>query len=128
MIRTEKTPTDVSNFRYGIQVRWSDTDSYKHTNYLSYVRFCFDAAQEAVSTGWLSSFSGDILLYDVKTIQMLYKAETRVNDQLTMVLWPSKTNSFELHFSLEKADNTVAFQSVIEFYPPENPKPAEVTH
>ena len=103
--------------KYSLRVRWNDTDLYKHTNYLSYVKFTMDAAQDAVARGHYEGFSGDILQYHVKTIQMLYVAETVANDQLTVFSWQSDANRQEIHFSIQRDnDDTTVYQSCIEFY------------
>lgn len=103
--------------RYIIQVRWSDTDAYKHTNYLSYVKFCLDAAQDAVANDLYSTFTGDILCYGVRSIDVLYKAESKVNDMLTVSSWQDDSNPYQINFSMHRTDGTNVYQSRIEFYP-----------
>jgi acyl-CoA thioesterase FadM len=118
VVPTDAIPTGPNKTvtRYDMRVRWNDTDGYKHTNYLSYIKFCFDAAQDAVVSGKYSAFHGDILRYNVKAIEVAYKAETRANDQLTVLSWEDDDDPYKLHFSMQKDDGTVAFQSRIEFY------------
>jgi acyl-CoA thioesterase FadM len=118
IIPVEKVPTDPEKVvaRYDMRVRWNDTDGYKHTNYLSYVKFCFDAAQDAVANGKYSAFSGDILQYDVKAVEMLYKAESKATDLLTVLSWEDDADPFNIHFSMHKDDDSIVYQSRVEFY------------
>ena len=119
VVPVEAVPSDATKVvsRYELRVRWNDTDGYKHTNYLSYIKFCFDAAQDAVVSGKYSGFAGDILRYGVKEVEMVYKAETLANEVLTIVSWQDDANPYKIHFSVHKVDGKVAYQSRMEFYP-----------
>ena len=122
VVMAEKVPasSDRTVAQYDLQVRWNDTDLYKHTNYLSYVKFCFDAAQDAVANGKYSAFHEDILMYRVKAIESLYKAESRANDRLTIFSWEDDKDPYKLHFSMQKADGSIVHQCRVEFYQPDN--------
>ena len=120
VVAVEAVPADDDKrlALYELRVRWNDTDAYKHTNYLSYVKFCFDAAQNAISEGVYSAFSGDVLHYGVKAVEMVYKAESRANDVLTIVSWEDEYDPYKIHFSMnQKSNNSLVYQSRIEFYP-----------
>lgn len=99
------------------QVSWSDTDTYKHTNYLSYIRFCLDAAMDGIVDGQFQKFTGDILQYHVKSIQLAYKGESLARDTLDITVWEDAINAYILHFDVKKDKNTI-FQSTMEFYEP----------
>jgi acyl-CoA thioesterase FadM len=102
--------------RYDMKVPWSEVDGYRHTSYLSYIRFCFDAATDATVKGCYTAFSGDFLNYRAKSIQALYKNECLANDMLTVVSWEAPDNPLKLNFSIQNVENSVVFQSSIEFY------------
>jgi acyl-CoA thioesterase FadM len=118
VIQAEQIPSDpaVNLARYEMKIPWNEMDGYGHTNYLSYIKFCFDAAADAVAKNAYSAFSGDILRYNVKTIQLLFKAESRPNDMLEVVSWQSPTNPYQLHFTIQKEGVGMIFQSCIEFH------------
>lgn len=102
-----------------MRVTWSDTDSYRHTNYESYVRFCLDAAMDAVSKGFYAGFSGDILRYDVATIENLYVGECVEGQELIVHTWQDKERPRRLLFGVESAeDGKTIFQSSMEFHEP----------
>lgn len=107
-------PTE-NTFRYDLKVSWNDIDGYRHANFVSYVRYCFDAAMEAVDKKFYSCFHDDILKYRVKDIESAYKGECQAGDCLTVVTWQNAQNPFKLHFSLEKVGKVI-FQSSVEFF------------
>ena len=61
IVTAEEVPSTVATSSYDMKVPWSEMDPYGHTNYQSYVRFCFDAAADAVNAGRYATFDGDIL-------------------------------------------------------------------
>jgi len=101
-----------------MKVPWNDIDPYGHTSYQSYVRFCFDAAADALNAGQYVMLEGDILRHNVASIQSRYEAESRANDMLSIVSWQSPDNPQELHFKIHRDnDGTLLFQSCMQFYP-----------
>ena len=104
-------------FDYKVIVRWSDTDAYRHTNYLNYVNFCRDAASDAVDKGYLSVLEGDLLNYSLKTMQMTYKAESLPSQELLVSVWEDEKNPYLLHFDISREEKTI-FQSSLEFHSP----------
>lgn len=104
-----------SIYKYDLKVSWNDTDVYKHVNYQSYIKYCFDAAMDAVNREFYSGFRDDILNYNVKSIDCSYKGESVAGDMITVVTWQNVEIPSVLHFSIEKQGNVV-FQSSVEFY------------
>lgn len=51
IVAAEDVPTTVATSCYEMKVPWNEIDAYGHTNYQSYVKFCFDAAADAVNAG-----------------------------------------------------------------------------
>ena len=100
---------------YEFKVMWSDIDRYKHVNYVSYIRFCLDAAMDAVVKGHLSKFKDDILNYNVKLMEISYKGESLANDELKVLTWENLENPWKLHFDISK-NGTCIFQNTIEYY------------
>ena len=117
IVTAEEVPSTVATSSYDMKVPWSEMDPYGHTNYQSYVRFCFDAAADAVNAGRYATFDGDILRHNVATIQSLYESESKANDILRIISWQSPDDPRELHFSIRKDDGTLLFQSRMQFYP-----------
>ena len=113
VVRPFEKPSDY--YKFDLKVLWSDTDGYRHTNYVSYIRFCFDAAMSAVNDGALSAFSGDILDYPVKSMSMAYRSECRAGDILDIACWEKEDTSNTLCFDISKDGNSI-FQNTIEFY------------
>jgi acyl-CoA thioesterase FadM len=100
---------------YQMKVPWSDIDGYKHTNYISYIQYCFEASMDAVVAGFYSKFKDDMLLYHVKEMEVAYKGETKAGDELQVATWENKEDPFKLHFDIRKAGSTV-FQNSGIFY------------
>ena len=109
-----KVPENVYNHR--TTVTWSDIDGYRHTNYVVYIRFCFDAAMDAIHNGKLKGFDTDIALYHTKDMQALYKGESNAGQELNVALWQNELNPLKLHFDITR-DGESIFQATLEFYP-----------
>lgn len=112
-----ETPSEERFHTLDLKVSWNDIDGYKHTNYIAYIRFCFDAAMDAVSKGFFSKLSDDILLYPVKKMEISYKGESVANDELTVKCWESDADPFLIHFDISR-DGKTLFQNSIEFFAP----------
>lgn len=103
--------------KYETRVPWSEVDGYKHTNYLSYIRFCLDAGMDAMTRGELSKFSGDIYTHHVKKMQTLYKGETKAGDVISISTWEDTEDPFKVRFDMKK-DGATVFQCSMEFFEP----------
>ena len=107
-------PTE-NTYMYGIKVSWNDIDTNNHVNYKSYVLFCLDAAMDAVKHGFYVGFFGDILKYNVKTVQVRYVNEALAGDNLTVITWQDAQNPRVIHFSIEREGNALV-QCSMEFF------------
>ena len=105
---------------YDMKVSWNDIDSYKHTNYISYIRFCFDAAMDATVKGHFSKLHDDILGYHAKKMEISYKGESLAGDLLRIKCWENMDNPLLIHFDISR-DGLTIFQNAIEFHEPEEP-------
>ena len=98
-------------------VTWSDIDGYKHTNYVVYIRFCYDAAMDAIHHGYLSGFHDDIAQYLTKRMRALYKGESNAGQELTVSCWENSEDPYILHFDISREEESI-FQCTLEFYEP----------
>ena len=112
LIRINAEPVPARHFRYRLRVAHSDTDHLNHTNQSNYLRFCMDAAAEAVKTGALSNFTGDLFEYKLKDADLLYQAECHAGDELDVCLWEDETDTNRLHFQIAKNTHDVLFSTV----------------
>ena len=112
LIRVNVIPVPARHFWYSVCVAHSDTDHLKHLNHSHYLRFCMDAAAEAVETGALKNFTGDLFEYKLKDADLLYQAECHAGDKLDIYLWEDETNRHQLHFQIKKNTQDVHFSSV----------------
>ena len=112
----QKAAKPESAYSYSVSVTPSLIDRNSHTNNTHYIRFCMDCAAEAVYSGRLSDFHGDVALYNVQRAKVFYQKETVCGDQLGVFVWPSETAMLELCFLIEKAQDAV-FSCSIRFYP-----------
>ena len=103
------------HYIYHRTVAWSDTDRYQHTNYISYLIFCYDAAMDAGKAGYFSNFHDDILLYHTQSYAMLYQAESLGGQELVCATWEDEVNKNKLYFSFKRGE-TLIYQCTIVFY------------
>lgn len=104
-----------NTYRYILTVTRKDTDLNKHVSNASYVKFCFDAATEAIRNNFYVGFHGDILSYGVEALRMSFVKEARAGDSLTVITWQDTHNPKILHFSFEKADEII-YQNSMGFF------------
>lgn len=115
VVPVPETPADV--FTYDVHVRWSDTDGYGHTNYISYIRFCEDGVMQAENEGKLSGFTKNFQEFESKMLQLSYLGESKAGDELTVSLWQDQQNDYKLYFNLYKTDNmSLVFHCTLELY------------
>ena len=74
-----------------------------------------DAAAQAVKSGTLNSFSGDLFEYRLKDADLLYQAECQVGDKLDIFIWEDETQRNRLVFQVRKNSSDVLF-STVTFY------------
>ena len=96
-------------------IAWSETDMYRHTNYLSYLKFCYDAAMDAMQDDYYTNFHHDILRYNTRQFTMLYRAESIGGQTLKCKTWEDDVNKNKLYFDFTR-DDKVIFQCSMEFY------------
>ena len=117
IVAVRQVPVDVTTYKYMMKIAWSDTDQYKHTNYQSYVRFCLDAAMDALHNNFYRGLHGDILSYDIRSIESLYAGESRAGDSLMIETWQDPVQDLVLMFSVKREEKLV-FQCTMELHPP----------
>ena len=97
------------SFQYSYTCQWSDTDVLGHMNHSHYVRICVDAIASAVldsKTEWADIFRkligvSDPAMANIASLQMLYTAETRPNEELLISCWPDPDQEKrQIHFSV----------------------------
>lgn len=91
-----------SAFSMVVTVTASDTDVNRHTNQGSYVRFCSDAAQSAVSAGRLAAFAPDIARFPLQSSQAVYIGESGFGDSLHVYLWQQEDDLRLVNFVITR--------------------------
>jgi len=112
---------------YNIQAQHSDTDILFHVNQSVYLRYCFDAAQNAISAGFLTGFSGDLFAKRVALVDMLHAGEGFAGDHLVISLWENIDEKHsgeadsdfacsQLLFVIKTDAAKVLFSATVRFY------------
>ena len=101
---------------YECRVPWSDVDLYRHTSYVSYIRYCIDCAMDGVFNGAYSNFTNTLSQYLIKGTNIAFYNETVANDVIQVASWEDKDNPYILKFDGTKDGKTI-FQNSIEFHP-----------
>ena len=68
-------------------VLYGDVDTNQHTNYSTYIKFCFDSVFNGVSNGQFKMVDTENLNRGVKTLEMTFHGETNYRDVLTVELF-----------------------------------------
>lgn len=72
-----------------VKVGDSDIDSYKHTNWSSYLKFCYNSLNEHVLSSSYQNVGQLELKAGLKSCNLIYKAESNLGDILTLNSWDS---------------------------------------
>ncbi|ESO11002.1 hypothetical protein HELRODRAFT_167520 [Helobdella robusta] len=119
-------PQDKNVFRHPVRILYNDIDFYNHTNYKSYVCYCFEIANQAVNHKFfLDGFnsSGDILNREVKLIEVSYFGESVPDDVLEVSMWIDPNDENVLKFSFDRLKDTERYkaglvcQATVGFHP-----------
>ncbi|XP_078661782.1 uncharacterized protein LOC144905848 [Branchiostoma floridae x Branchiostoma belcheri] len=117
-------PFDMSNvkpaFVYPVTVPPSDIDLNMHTNQSQYVRYCFNCAAAAAKRGAYSIISGDLLDYDLRSVDLLYQKESQEGDTLRIESWEDIREPDTIKFQVKKGDDNI-LQCKMSFHIPSVP-------
>ena len=94
---------------FSFRVVHSDTDKLYHINQSVYLRYCMDAAAQAVTEGHIVSFKTDIFDIEVDDVLILHQGEMHPGDECRVTVWQDQHNTHRLHFSLQKQQSAVAY-------------------
>ncbi|GFN94049.1 hypothetical protein PoB_002055500 [Plakobranchus ocellatus] len=121
------------------KVLFTDTDTFQHANYLTYVRFCQRAIRQAVTeslradgsteptTGtsedqrhaWPRQITADVMRKGVKTARLRYFKECVAGDDVTVHVWEEEEKPYWAFFSVETetpTTNILRFQMSLEYF------------
>jgi acyl-CoA thioesterase FadM len=108
-----KPPSVVPDVPVTVQFR--DTDTYNHSNWKSYSRFCYDAvSMNAIDSRYRSLTQAD-LVCGVKKLVMSYRQESVVGDILNVASWEDEENEGEINCDITK-DGATCCQTKIQFF------------
>ncbi|CAH1241126.1 Hypp6312 [Branchiostoma lanceolatum] len=108
---TTVQPFDLSDaepaFVYPVTVAPSDIDANMHTNQSQYARYCFNCAATGAKKGAYSIISGDLLDYDVISVDLLYQKESREGDSLRVESWEDAKEPDTLKFQVKRGEDNI---------------------
>ena len=121
----------------GLQILFTDTDTFQHASSLTYVRFCQRTLRQAVtecaragksprphqagdqSNFWPRKITPDVMKRGVKTARCRYFRECMMGDQVRVHLWEDQDKPFWVFFSVEMdgcGGNSLRFQMSMEYF------------
>ncbi len=102
-------------YQTDFRVEWSDTDYNYHTNQFSYLRFSIDCFEQAVTSGFLDSFTGDPTRYKIKGMDLLHVSQTEAGDRLNVSVWEDQEVKGQIHSAIYKKGKHT-FQCTLSFF------------
>ncbi|KAK3579301.1 hypothetical protein CHS0354_033385 [Potamilus streckersoni] len=91
----------VTNY---VKVTIRDTDTYNHTNWTSYVRFCFDALYENVFESRYNRPLTPLITGGLKHLSASFKKESLAGDILAVESWENPEAEDNVEFEIKKND------------------------
>ncbi|XP_033732359.1 uncharacterized protein LOC117321868 [Pecten maximus] len=95
--------------QHDVVVNWADSDSYSHTNWACYARYCSDACNFGVLQKKYKNITEKSLENGVKELEMSLIKESSVGDTLNLISWENGDN---LNFRVLKDSNTCVQMSM----------------
>ncbi|GFO01475.1 hypothetical protein PoB_002798000 [Plakobranchus ocellatus] len=129
MIKPDRT------FTHKATILFTDTDTFQHANYLTYVRFCQRAIRQAVTenmrakqqsggaslrkSGCPVKITADVLKKGVKSAKIRYFKECTIGDEVVVHVWEEDDKPFWVFFSVESETsnaNILRCQMSLEYF------------
>lgn len=96
-----------------------DTDSYHHSNWTSYIRFCYDACVHGVANSQYRNITEASIEQGIKTLDVTFKNESSDGDNLDIVSWEDQDDNNTIRFEVRK-DHVICCLVNICFYSTES--------
>ncbi|KAL3837188.1 hypothetical protein ACJMK2_022559 [Sinanodonta woodiana] len=87
-----------------VKVALRDTDTYNHTNWTSYVRFCYNALYENVFESRYSRPLTPLITGGLKHLSAAFKKESLARDILIVESWENQEAKDSVEFEVKKND------------------------
>lgn len=113
-LRLEKFEKPAETGHMRVQVTWTFTDNYNHTNWTSYARYAIDAAHLCSKQGSLKHFT-DNIKKGISKIQLHYYGESLEGEYLDVYTWEDREDSTKLYVDINKDNNSI-FQCIMYFF------------
>ena len=98
------------------QVNLTDIDTYKHTNWTSYVKFCYESVYKHVYDGKYANIKDNHIASGLKSLSLAYKNESSLYDNLNVVTHEDIHKQNTVHGDVYKDDGTLCVQILMDFY------------
>ena len=98
------------------QVNLTDIDTYKHTNWSAYIKFCFESVYKHVLDDNYSNINQNHIDGGVKSVNMIYKSESNLYDTLSVLTQEDKNFADRVYGNIIKEDGTLCFQVMMDLY------------
>lgn len=102
------------------KVNLTDIDTYKHTNWSAYVKFCFESIYKHVLDNSYSNINQSHVDNGVKSVSMVYKSESNLYDTLNVLTRENKQHPNGVYGDIVKEDGTICFQLMMDFFNNQN--------
>ncbi|XP_045208617.2 uncharacterized protein LOC123560497 [Mercenaria mercenaria] len=98
-----------------VKVKSGDIDTFQHTNWASYLKFCYESLTEHATDNSYEQMNIQRLTAGVKSCKLIYKDETNFGDNLTVKSWNSDSQETRVIFNVLK-DKKLCMYCDIDFY------------
>ena len=98
------------------QVTSTDIDTYKHANWSSYVKFCFESVYKNVYENKYDKITQNHIDSGLKSFSLVYKNESSLYDNLNICTREDKFDETVVYGDVFKEDGTLCFQMLMDFY------------
>ncbi|XP_019634486.1 PREDICTED: uncharacterized protein LOC109477590 [Branchiostoma belcheri] len=94
-------------YSHTFRVEDNDVDANDHTRQSAFIRLCYDTAAFGTKAGRYKSLSGDVLIYPVKKIAMLFQKEAFLGDMLVVQSWELPSKPASLLFQVKRGEDDI---------------------
>lgn len=83
-----------------VRVWASDTDTHKHVNWATYLRYCYESLYDHVTNQAYGSVDKNALDAGIQTVNLIYSREANYGNNLVVLSWDSSVISKTVNFNV----------------------------
>ena len=108
--------SDVPVYCYQMKAHYCDVDLFGHVNNANYLKYCLEAASDAVKNKFYSKVLKNVYRCHMQDMEQLYIGQCHAGDTIAMETWENPSDPYTLYFMMFN-NGTCIYQCTLKLYP-----------